>query len=838
MRGVWQQASRPKLNFTTARTSIRSTFGRRSATRHGNGNKIAACDIFAAFLAPLLAAAAFADTSWKDSKRKEWERRFKEINDEVERLRAREVEVWNRIQHRSVRRGALCQRRMYSTTVNTIAWDRADTEEWGDAFEQEAAESPPEPPIPTDVDASISSPNVLSEQRPKQSSPEQIPEYESLLTQRLILRLLLYIYSDHDPLYEDRWTLRTERRPPPEDIGQIALRLQTVTQKLHDLRHHASLNRPLTCQGDRSEIPDLLMSRSPDSDKKLQKLCEDYLDQKIDTRAVVEWVVEWLLAEPERCRGTQRYLSLLVFFTRCRLDQLANYVISALWQSGYEMGPTYTAAILEHTSRLQNMRIFKWLLSNLTSPDEPTRRGQKAWEWLRVDDTLIPAPPTFHSFTYRALIRASINFGQIDRADAYYKLAHRCVWQSHDDSYVIKAYLQYSALNLDWTLGQIWIGRMLKRIVHDDPPSRPPSLFLRERAITAMGLRAADLFIACEKEDMFNAWIDLLAKHGVQPGVIRPIRSKKKERNESIRWIGEKWRHSLEFDHENPPPLSIDSYSAFQEDVRHFGESFGLHKTHEDDVISSDLERVDVGTESTAEHISDLPMIDSAELQTRSREASLAHRSPTAAWVTQGKQLVEPSSGANHKATKVTSREASEVQSSTRTASATQGEGIMPSYSIFDPEFAETMERIKNEGKTLAEERLVQERQMQAALDKIRSLEKEAQALRIRLGDTNGDVQSQGEAEGVTSDAPASLAALSMKTEQQVGDNELASVGPHPQQLDLYEAESTTRSPTGAIEDDSDSGYDSPDELPQPDADALNIGLAHGKSTSRTGQHY
>jgi hypothetical protein len=707
MRGIWQQTSRPKLSFTSVRTSLKSTFGRRSATRHGSrSNKVAACDVFAAFLAPLLAAAAFADTSWKNSKRKEWEIRFKEISDEVERLKAREVEVWTRIQHRSIRRGAITQRRMYSTAANAISWDKIDTQDWAEAFdedvEQTATQQDQDKETPADSSGTI--PLVVRQSRAK------VLEYEALVRKRLILRLLLYVYSDHDPKYEDNYQVQIQKNVLPEEIGRVVIDLQAITQQLRNMAHYALRDRPGHFLEAEIELGNPLFNRQHDREQ-LRSLAEDYRGGKLDTRVLIDCLVEWLL-DSDRPPGPYTFVQLILIFTHCGLEQPADYAVSALRTSGYTIRHTEIAAILEMCSNLRNLKTFDWLIHQLTSKDGFLRNGRYLWNWLKVDGTLIAAPARFDPFLYRGLIRSTINFGQMDRAAAYYKLTQRNAWTGNHESYVLKAYLQYYAINLDWDMGKGCIGRALRHLNDETLIQHHGTLERVTRHIAVICLRIADLFAACDKQQMLTTWITLVAREGIPAPYLD---ASKRPRSASLESIVGQWTGAAETFGNPPAPLTVDGFAGFRMAVQSFADSFGLARQEVNDTAAS-----------TNENVSSQRTRQGQEQVDTRMEVSMPHSS-------------------SHIPTQEPTNEPTQPFAAPPNQYLPSSEAVIEtsqSVPATPPEFFEMMEMIKDERALLESARRGQQQQLKAALDQINALKAETKALNERLN-SNRDSQAQ-----------------------------------------------------------------------------------------------
>lgn len=515
MRTLWHQAARPRLNFTpTSRTPLKSIQGRRTVAANGTRSKVAACDIFAIFLAPLLAAAAFADVSWKETKRKEWDRKFAEINEAIETLRAREVEVWTRIQYRSIRHGAMQQRRLYSTAAVAVAEDSQSFNDWVEQRWEEQSSSTPS--VSSDT---VEPPSITSIEPPERMGSVEgsfdhatMYRHEKLIALRLALQMILYSYTGSEELYSVSYDSLISRGTLPREIGELVLKLHGVSQELSELhrkrQHHTDPALPRLQASRRMKVT---QGRTA-----LVKLGYSYRAGKIDHRELIDQATHWLLQE-ECPSGAYIYTELLMLFVVCGLDDLARYANNALRTSSHVLNPSDICVMLEHSSQLRNLKALDWVLQQMTRADGAFAYSQRHWQWWKVTGTVIAVPHAFHAGLFRALIRSALSMGQLERAEAYAAVCYFYDVKGSFLGFIHKAFLQYYAMNEDWQRGRLWLQRMIDYLRDESLEAYHNNFPHMASAMGASCLRVAHLLAACGKEDELDIWLKELVKAGLRP---------------------------------------------------------------------------------------------------------------------------------------------------------------------------------------------------------------------------------------------------------------------------------------------------------------------------------
>ena len=537
MRTVWSPATRPKLSsFAAPRSSINSIAARRAAAANAS-RQLAVCDVFAFFLGPVLAAAAFADVSWKEQKRKEWERRFAEINAQLEDLRAREVEVWRRIQFHSVRHGVLEHRRMYSTAVATpvpdsqpVVGDQVNVHLFENTDWTELDANWDRNPVPIRrLGSNRPAPELESLGDLPMSSP--LIRYEKLLALRLALRMLLHICAGSDDL-----RVREIRKKRPnvsaQDIGGVVVRLQAVTDELDsaDLRQAASRRKRLFRHNSPESEADDEQWRAELHE--LGRLCRK---NQIDIATLVDRLSKLLLPADRKPPGPEFYARVAMLFSLNNFPGLAKYAISALECTSYVLSPNDICLMLNHSSHSRDYKAYDWVIHNLTDAKGLLSTESSRWKWVRMDGILLPMPADEHPGLLRGLLRSALNFNDPKTAEAYVRHLPR---DGPMRGFAIKAFLQYYAKVGDWTEGKKWLHEahwwtsMRKNVNHP--------------GLRAVLVRVFDFLIAFRMDEDFQALLKSVAWAGIEPPEIDP---RARESSGRLLHIVQRWREEINLKH-------------------------------------------------------------------------------------------------------------------------------------------------------------------------------------------------------------------------------------------------------------------------------------------------
>lgn len=552
MRTVWAQATRPRLSCAPApRSSLKSIAARRSAAANASRNQIAACDVFALFLAPVLAVAAFADVSWKDKKRKEWEQRFAEINQQLELLRAREVEIWTRIQYRSVRHGILQQKRMYSTAAAPVAQVQPSIGEDADTDSTPAEENMTSP-----LDFSALSYYHGDRTRPSRSLVELAADaplihYEKLLALQLALRIILHNHTGSDDMYADAHHSNAAPHVAAEDIGRVVFRLRAVTDELEAIdRRREFAQRKVPFRHDsRDDLENWYLRRT-----EIVELGQLFRNKQIDLAGLVDRVSQWLLNLGSKPPGPMMYAELVMLFSRNNLPDLAHYAISALQNTTYALSESEICVMLDHSSMTKNLKAYDWVIHNLTDPSGVLATESTRWEWKRTFGVLLPLPVDRSPRLLRALIRTDLIFDNSRRAEAYAKL-DSTTYSRNTMGYVIKAFLQYYTRKKDWKRAFRWLRKAQWWCVTS-------STYLSSARGSVL-CRVFDTLIAMDKRAQYEKLLQAVVATGIEPPTLD---GRGRDGTRRMQRIVGQWQKLINAN--NPKRSPVETVPQFKECLR------------------------------------------------------------------------------------------------------------------------------------------------------------------------------------------------------------------------------------------------------------------------------
>jgi hypothetical protein len=575
MRTVWAQATRPKLSSIPApRACVKSIAARRATAANTSRNEIAACDLFALFLGPVLAVAAFADVSWKERKRKEWERRFAEINEQLEALRAREVEVWTRIQYHSVRHGILQHRRMYSTaaavsvhdpqpalsgSLNLHLFDSTETEGTDTSWDRQSYRIRPEE----------NSKAIAEESLGELPADSPLLRFEKLLALRLALQMLLHIYTGPDDLRARK--IRGQRpEVTAEEIGKVVIRLQAVTDELDaaDIRYSSVRYKKIF----RHESPG---SQSAETfwRTELHELGNLCRSRQIDIASLVDRLSQLLLTPGQRPPGPEFYARVTMLLSVNNFPELARYAILALQSTTYLLSNDDICLMLNHSSHTRNYAAYDWVIHNLTDKSGLLASESNRWKWVRLSGILLPVPRDQHPTLMRGLIRAALNFNDPKNAEAYAQVPW--IRSGQTMGFAIKAFLQYYAKVADWHGGRKWLQEA-QRWVGTRKDSNHP-------ALRAVCVRIFDLLVAFRLDQQFNDLLAVVVEAGIDPP---DVDSRTRESSERVWHIVESWREQINAKQVSPKQVTsfavvkstlqavVESLPSAENSPLHLKESF------------------------------------------------------------------------------------------------------------------------------------------------------------------------------------------------------------------------------------------------------------------------
>ena len=487
MQRIWLQAARPQISChsISCASSVTGVVTRRAATASPR-RRLKLVDAFTFLLTPLFATAAVADANWKDKRRKEWEQKIAEVEDEVEKIRRREHQIWNSLKRGPQKIGkTYIQTRAYSSSVPVPAL--GDNGEDGIELEEssELGESPEvggsyvEAP---DTHASLGEDDIEKERRIRAS--ERI---ERLVALKLSIKMLLHIQLGVSPRFKDpNFDFNHDADDLPHDVEGLIQKLQVVRGSLNHLNSYARRPEIHASQ----KLPRIGQARI---DSAIRQLADAFRWDSISLPNFIHRVAQRII-ELEDSPSVRGYLPLLHAFSRARLSELAYLVVHAIDESRLALDNYTLYVIFWHYGKERDVLHFDKLLNSLTKVDGSDKTGGR-WEWKTIDGTRLPCPPCYDERLFQIVIYVALRCNQPHRAEAWAKLMSRTPRDMDHTSRVLRNFLKYYATYKDWRRGKAWLARALDWVV----PLASFDIRLLQRMVYAM----LELSIACDQREIY-----------------------------------------------------------------------------------------------------------------------------------------------------------------------------------------------------------------------------------------------------------------------------------------------------------------------------------------------
>ena len=508
MRAVWGQASRPKLRsarlprYQPDPNTAFTGFQLRPVTFN---------DVFGVFLAPFLAAATIVNLSWKEKQKKDWDTRLAEIDRELEALRAREIDAWNRIQLNSTTQQPLRHgRRSYSTVAAAPSPESADSS--GDPYSEPTPSQAQDDldPVQTALRQHATpntSPAFTVETNPPaidEDVPKPVWELERLIATRLALEILLQVHTgDEKASIDYRNRSSSGRDVPPQHVANIVEQLQKV-KELELAARIKGLDYNL-----------FIASRRSDADaalgKRFWKLSKSYKDGAIDGNQFLEDISEAIVTMPEAL-DLLNYTALVKLLHDEGFTAFATLVVNALKSSRRVLDEVAFERIIEHAGHSRNVQVFDWCLLEFTKIHNRIQLSQR-WEWHRISGEMVPVPSSKDPRLVKTLTFAALSLEQINRAEAWASVLRRDESVSISDEWgnIIKAFLSYYARHSDWERGRAWIWEVIQTT------SLGTAAFRSFKDFTSLIFRMLSLCVACTKRSEYAEILAAAVEANIRP---------------------------------------------------------------------------------------------------------------------------------------------------------------------------------------------------------------------------------------------------------------------------------------------------------------------------------
>lgn len=511
MRGIWTQASRPRLSRPhgpNSLDSLNSTLVRKTTTRPPRRRPNFAEHVFTVLLTPVLAAALFVDTSWKAKQRRDWDDKINIINDEIKQLKEREQQLRSSLQLRNVHHGLglYQQRRSYNTAA--YATKEFDDELDGDfdlpVWDFEGLRDSPASvgQEQSDVKEVVSAPEF---------SPDQLSNfnrYHRLNAITLAIRMLLHLRMGANPFY----SLTTEdpvenaaledfkSNALPTGTDQLVQMLAATRKQMRSLYDPPMLYKAsayMQARATRGTLPQTIQSLTTDYDEgniSLARLVEGYATAIIRSTEVPSISVYLMLIRSLSKNGGSM--------------SLTYHATAAMKMSTLPLSETALAAILMQMSRACDSRSLNHLLRFITNSDNPYNLVYP-WEKAHINGIDLAVPTTLNPLLLVALVYSALRCEQPDRAEAWLTLLQESDYGGKFKDDLFKAFLNYYSYHGNWEEGKKW----LKRCVDHASSIANQSIDRLGRVI----YRMLDLCVRCRKLPEYTAILDAAVDSGIGP---------------------------------------------------------------------------------------------------------------------------------------------------------------------------------------------------------------------------------------------------------------------------------------------------------------------------------
>lgn len=533
MRGIWTQASRPRLSRPHSPNSVdafTSTLVRKTTTRPPRRRPKIAEHVFTVLLTPVLAAALFVDTSWKAKQRRDWDDKINTINDEINQLKEREQRLRSSLQLRNVHHGLCQQRRSYNTAA--YATKEFDDEIEGDFdipvwdFEGLRDSTASAEQDRSGIKEAVSAPEFSSDQL------TNFKRYHRLNAITLALRMLLHIHMGPNAFYllttpdpVDVAALEdSDKDGLPTDTDQLVQMLAATRKQMRSVYDPPMLykaSRYMQAQARQGTLPQTIQSLTRDYDEgnmSLARLVEGYATAIIRSTDVPSISVYLMLIRSLSKTGGSM--------------SLTYHATAAMKMSTLPLSEPALVAILMQMSKACDSRSLNHLLRFITNSDNPYNLVHP-WEKVHINGIDLAVPTTLNQSLLVALVYAALRCEQPDRAEAWLTLLQEADYGGKFKDDLFRAFLNYYSYHGNWVEGKKW----LKRCVDHASSIANESIDRLGRVI----YRMLDLCVRCRKLPEYTAILDAAVDSGIGPpsmgfGPSDPRRSHPRTRSIILEW--------------------------------------------------------------------------------------------------------------------------------------------------------------------------------------------------------------------------------------------------------------------------------------------------------------
>ena len=445
MRTVWARKIRPSLGLRSP-TNLESLLSRRT-TSFPPRTRLQFTDAFLLLLAPVLTTAFFADFSWKERRRKEWDAKIAEAIAQVEQLRVSEQAAWTTLQHRSVRLGAAMQRRSYTTAAVAIAEAPEQIEDAFSPFwDQDQVSDQSVPGHSKDPDILV--------QNSTSHRPLQATAFSRQIAVKMALKLQLHVHLGKSKVYRDEYFHSADNFP---DLNALARNLQQVERQLRLLTTTEMVEQDPKSAADIAE-------KSRQLDVCLDQLSTDYRLGTSSFPSFIDRVSDAILrstAFPTVSGYTTLLQSICDAGFGVGTNSLAYHVLPSMDSRFNHLDRKAIFSIIRLFTQNRDTRHLDRFLRRLIRYSLHMPENER-WEWSTLTDMRLPAPKKPDPRLVQILVTTALHCDQPHRAQAWKSLLSRHNGNDDGDKYFVKDFLRYYSQNQDWRGGREWLARACK----------------------------------------------------------------------------------------------------------------------------------------------------------------------------------------------------------------------------------------------------------------------------------------------------------------------------------------------------------------------------------------
>jgi len=525
MRAIWSQAVRPRVqgNPSTAIESGQGILSRRTTTVPLR-RRLTFSDAFTVLLAPVLATAFVVDSEWKDNQRKEWDKKIAEVQQEIERLHAREVEAWTALQLRSASLGASHQLRHYSSASSALK----PAEQIEEAFELPTWEEGEEEGIEQAVvaDDAAAPHHALRADGSQWSSgmTADLHRYERLIAMKLAIELSLHLRTGKSPRFAA--TQQTPLDPGPDalpvDVNGMFEKLKAVSEELNSIRlpRHVVTTNPAPLSVEQRSLH-----------LEISTLADDFHNGHVTVAELVEGFASKLL-HSSAAPCTLTYTKLLRVFSQAEHENLAYYVIAAMKNGKAPLTSNAVYHILLQLGKSMDLRGFDRFLKDLSRSECHFNVRPSQWELWQTQGMQLPVPSSLEPRLLQVLVQTALKCDQPHRAEAWASILRDRKFRGSNKSLLCTSFLHYYASRSDWSKGKPW----LDLCIQSAPSFADHGIARLQRVI----VRMLDFCVACGKSPEYSMILNAAVSADIS--IPKPDRLRPQMFAPRIRSILDEWK--------------------------------------------------------------------------------------------------------------------------------------------------------------------------------------------------------------------------------------------------------------------------------------------------------